>query len=105
MEIGSQRNIPSMRTIALVGCVAAQLVLATVLTGSADAQDASAVKVRDSSAGDATRSGKSSGTEAAGTSLGNTTGTPPDRPTGSDRKLTMQQKRIFVLGLGAGEKE
>ena len=96
----------------MIGRGAATLVLATVLTGSAEAQDPQAIEVRDSSTADTKRSRESTkrlaadGTkEAGGTALRNTASASPDHRARPARKLTIQQKRIFVLGLGAGGKK
>jgi hypothetical protein len=87
------------------------LVLATVLAGSARAQDPQAVEARDSSAADTRRSVEATGrlaghstTEPVGADLRERPAAAPDGRTRPARKLTVRQKRIFVLGLWAGEK-
>jgi hypothetical protein len=87
------------------------LALATVLTGSAGAQNPQAIEVGGPSAGDPKRSVEStsrlaadSTKETGGADLRRRTGAAPEGRARSAPKLTIQQKRLFVLGLWAGEK-
>jgi hypothetical protein len=88
------------------------LVLVTMLTGSAGAQDPRAAEVGGPSAAEIKRSAAStsrlaadSTREAADADLRKRASAAPQDRARPARKLTVQQKRIFVLGLGATEKK